>query len=112
MDPWRIVKEDPTKIDDGKTCYWCPRYKKEGVYDGICFIHPPNKHDEWSVRKNNWRKKKTSSSTSTQDSKPSITNQKLGLSSDLKAVIVANFHCTQEEADKLWSDTVQNSALN
>lgn len=74
--------------------------------------HPPKKHDEWIKRKNNWGKKKSNPTNSTPASEHSTIDQKLGLSSDLKAAMGANFQCTQEEADKLWSDTVQNSALN
>ena len=112
MEPWRIVKEGPTKVVDGKTWYWCPHHKREGLYDGMYVTHPPDKHDEWQERKTSWGKKKSASNTSTPASAASTSAQKLGLSSDLKATMVANFQCTQEEADKLWSDAVQNSSLN
>ena len=74
--------------------------------------HTPDKHDEWLERNTSWGKKKSASATSTSASTTSTSTQKLALSSDLKAAMVANFQCTQEEADKLWSDAVQNSSLN
>ena len=74
--------------------------------------HTPEKHDECIERKNNWGKKKSTSTNSTLASERSTTDQKLGLSSNLKAVKVESFQCTQEEAEKLWSDAVHNSALN
>ena len=111
LDPWRIVKEGATKVVDINTCYWCPRHIKEGFYDGMYVTHPPEKHNEWMDRKINWGKKK-SSKDSTTSSGNLTTDKKLGLSTDLKATMVASFQCTQEEMDKLWSDAVQNSALN
>ena len=75
-------------------------------------MYPSNKHDEWFECKNNWGKKSTPSSTSTLDLNPLTNNQRLGLIFDLKAVMVVNFQCAQEEEDKLWSDAVQNSVLN
>ena len=74
--------------------------------------HPLDKHDEWVERKTSWDKKQSTSATSKLASSTSTSTQKLALSSDLKAAMVANFQCTQEEADKLWSDAVQNSSLN
>ena len=57
-------------------------------------------------KKNHWDKKKSASTTSTSASTTFTSTQKLALSSDLKAAMVANFQCTHVEADKLWSDVV------
>ena len=112
LELWRIVKEGLTKIVDSKKWYWCPHHKKEGVYDGMYVTHPPEKQDEWIKQKNNWGKRKSTTTNSTLASERSIPDRKLGLISNLKAAMVASFQCTQEEADKLWLDAVQNSALN
>ena len=111
LELWRIVKEGPTIIVDNKTRYWWPIIKK-GIYDGMYVTHPPKNNDEWIKRKNSCGKKNSTPTNSTLASERSTTNQKLVLSSDLKAAMVTNVQCTQEEADKLWSDAVQNSALN
>ena len=74
--------------------------------------HQPDKHDEWVVRKTSWGKKKSISATYKSASTTSTSTQKLALSPDLKAAMIANFQCIHEEADKLWSNVVQNSALN
>ena len=37
---------------------------------------------------------------------------KLTLSNNLKASMVVNFNCSESEANKLWSNIVQNSSVN
>ena len=91
LDPWRIVKECSSKTVDDKTWHWFPHHKREGKYDGIYVAHTPDKHDEWLERKTSRDKKKSASATSTPASTTSTSTQKLALSSDLKATMVANF---------------------
>ena len=35
LEPWMIINEGLTKIDDDITWYWSPPYKIEGVYSGM-----------------------------------------------------------------------------
>ena len=112
LDPWRIVKEDPTKTVIERLWYWSPHHKRDSKYYGMYVAHPPDKHDKWLERKKSWGKKRSTTATSTPASTTLTATQKLGLSSDLKAAMVANFQCTQEEADKLRLDAVQNNDLN
>ena len=98
LDEWYIKKEGGTKTIDGETWYWCPHHKMEGTYDGVYVKHPKDKHDKWFERKNKFKRKDISSS----DAPPynSLKSQKLALSNNTKAAMVANFH-TQEQADIL-----------
>ena len=112
LDPWRMNKDGDTKVVDGKTWYWCPRHVLEGVYDGLYVTHPPGDHDAWADRKRNWRKNKSSSGQSSSGNasgaNPSSTDR-LTLSNNLKAAMVTNFQCTSEQAERLWSEVVQDS---
>ena len=40
------------------------------------------------------------------------TTPKLTLSNNLKAALVTNFNCSEADANSLWSEVVQNSAVN
>lgn len=97
---------------DGQTLHQYPHHKKEGVYDGIYVTHPPERHEELVEQKINWGKKESTPASSTPASTTSTIKRKIGLSSDLKATMAANFQYTKEEADKFCLDAVQNIALN
>ena len=112
LKPWRIENKGQTKIFDGMTWHQYPHQKTVDVYDGIYVNYKSKDHDAWVNHKKNWGEIKTPGATSSAGSQSSMADQKLGLSSDLKAVMVANFQCTQEEADRLRSDDVQNNTLN
>ena len=112
LDDWRMKKDGDSKVMDGKTWYWCPKHVQEGVYDGLYVTHKPEDHDAWQDRKRNWSKNKSSSGQSSSrtasGNNPSSTD-KLTLSNNLKAAMVTNFQCTSEQAERLWSEVVQDS---
>ena len=112
LDDWRMKKDGDSKTMDGKTWYWCPRHVQEGLYDGLYVTHRPEDHDAWADRKRNWKKNKSSSGQSSSGNasgdNPSSTDR-LTLSNNLKAAMVTNFQCTSEQAERLWSEVVQDS---
>ena len=74
----------------------------EGVYDSIYVHSPEDKHDKWLEREKGWKKKKDTTPTSSNPSSTTMpTSQKLTLSNNLKAVMVANFNCTEAESNTL-----------
>ena len=111
LDVWRMKYDGDSKVVDGKTWYWCKRHKQDGVYDGLYVTHKEEDHDDWLAKKSHWNKKKRSapapSTTSTSGSTPSA--DKLTLSNNLKAAMITNFQCTSDQAEKLWSEVVQDS---
>ena len=44
---WRTEKKEASVQRDGKTWWWCPHHKKEGLFDGLYMTHKPSEHDEW-----------------------------------------------------------------
>ena len=98
-------------VVDGKTWHWCKRHKKEGVYDDLFVTHREDDHDDWLDRKNKWKNKKRQATAPTTTSTSGATPlaYKLTLSNNLKAAMITNFQCTADQADKLWSEVVQDS---
>ena len=74
--------------------------------------HEAKDHNAWVDQKKNWKKGAKFNQPTPSDSTSLVTEHKLGLSTDLKAAMVANFQCTQEEIAKLWLDVIQNNDLN
>ena len=111
IEDFRMKYVGDSIVVDGKTWHWCKRHKKEGVYDGLYVTHREDDHDDWLDRKNNWKNKKRSATapttTSTSGATPSA--DKLTLSNNLKAAMITNFQCTADQAEKLWSEVVQDS---
>ena len=106
---WRIgvlYLMEKKKVVDRKMWYWCIHHKMEGVYDGIYVGHPEDDHDQWEERKINWKKKKNESTSDDPLSTLESNTKKCTLSNSLKA------HCTEAEANILWSEVVKNSSLN
>jgi len=55
---WRTEKKG-SKVDrDGKTWWWCPHHKAEGLFDGLYVTHKPEDYDEWKQNKKNFKKNK------------------------------------------------------
>lgn len=48
---WRTVKKGDKVDKEGKTWWWCPHHKKEGLFDGLYMPHKPSEHDEWKRQK-------------------------------------------------------------
>ena len=109
----RIKFDGKEKTVNGEKWYWCSKYVMDGVYDRMYVKHREEKHDEWLERKKGWKKGSKSVDTSNfSNSTGAATTPKLTLSNNLKAAMVTNFHCSEAEANSLWSEVVQNSSVN
>ena len=73
----------------------------EGTHSGMYINHEAKDHAAWVDWKNNWKKGTNFNQPTSSKSTSLLTENKLGLSTDLKAAMVANFQYTQEETDKL-----------
>ena len=63
-------------------------------------------------RKKNFNKNKKPPATTPSDTASSgdaSTTRKLTLINSIKAAMITNFQCTSEQAEKLWSEAVQDS---
>ena len=66
---WRMKKEGDTKTVDGKTWYWCPTERREGVYDGLYMpereitTDEAEKHEEGSTNEGGAEETKEEEST-------------------------------------------------
>ena len=109
MDIWRFKEDRNTKKVNGKQWWWCPLHVLEGIYDGLYVKHPPEKHSEWEERKKNNKLKSSSSKDSSASAATNTSKVKLSLSNSLKAAMVTNFQCSQEQADRLYSEVVQGN---
>ena len=109
MDDWRFKKDGDSKKVDGEQWWWCPHHVQEGVYDGLYVKHPPEKHAEWEERKKNNKLKSSSFKDSAASAATDTSKAKLSLSNSLKAAMVTNFQCSQEQADRLYSEVVQGN---
>ena len=112
LDDWRMKFDgNVSKVVAGKTWHWCKRHIQEGVYDGLYVTHKQEDHDDWVELRKNWNKNKKPSAGAPSDSNKSGSTpsaDKLTLSNNLKAAMVTNFQCTSEQAEKLWSEVVQD----
>ena len=112
LEDWRIVSDGKDKVVDNLTWYWCPNHEMEVVYDAMYVKHSEDKYDKWIERKKGRKKKKDNTTSRNPSSTTTPTSQKLTLNNNLKATMVTNFNCTEAEANNLWVDVVQNSAVN
>ena len=65
---WRTKKEGDKVNQEGKTWWWYPHHKKEGLFDGLYMPHKPSEHDDWICKKKEQYskyKKKENSGTGT-----------------------------------------------
>ena len=93
---WRTQKIGDKIDKDGKTWWWCPHHKKEGLFDGLYMTHKPSEHDNWAKnKKENWAKKKKADSSS--DSKT------LTLSDGLKQALMTEANLSAEQAEACWA---------
>ena len=86
---------------DGKTWWWCPHHKTEGLFDGLYVTHKPEDHDEWKKDKRNWMRKKNSSSSSASDGNSD--SGKLQLTDSMKQALMTDGNMTEEQATALWA---------
>ena len=88
---------------DGKEMWWCKFHKcPRGTYDGMYVMHPPEKHDEWQVRKDEFKanKKNKGEHKSDSNSKDS-TVKSFKLTDQLKAALCTKGQMTAETIDKI-----------
>ena len=109
---WRMTKDGDSKEVDGELWWWCPKHKVDGVYDGLYVKHKPEDHDDWLARKKKSKQAKRDGAPSLQNSSQNTNAKRLTLSNNLKAAMMSNFQCSEQQADKLWSEVVQNVDLN
>ena len=113
LEAWRIKFDGKEKTVDGVLWYLCSKHVIDGVYDAMYVKHPEDKHEEWLERKKGWKKGSKDTATSNESqSTCGVTTPKLTLSNNLKAAMIINFHCSEAEANSLWSEVVQNSSVN
>ena len=91
---------------DGKTWWWCPHHKAEGLFDGLYVTHKPEDHDEWKKDKRNYRRNKNSSSSSETDSNSG--SKKLQLTESMKQALMTDGNMTEEQATALWTKILGN----
>ena len=113
LEAWRIKFDGKEKTMDGVLWYWCSKHVIDGVYDGMYVKHLEDKHEEWLERKKGWKKGSKDTTTSNESQSTGVvTTPKLTLSNNLKAAMIINFHCSEAEANSLWSEVIQNSSVN
>ena len=105
---WRTEKKGDKVDKDGKTWWWCPHHKREGLFDGLYMPHKPSEHDEWKKKKDEKRaaqkgKRNGDSSSSSKGSK-----SKLQLTDAMRNALVTDGNMTAEQANALWSKLQEN----
>lgn len=109
---WRFKKTLGAKVDrNGKTWHWCHHQHNDGKETYV--THHPDNHTEWLERKEKIRclKKERSNggnSDSDNDSKPGE-KKNIALSDKPKAAMATKFRCSNVDAEKLWSEVVDQS---
>ena len=63
----------------------------EGICSGMYVKHEAKDHDAWVGWKKNWKKGAKFNQPASSESMPLVIEHKLGLSTDLTAVMVTNF---------------------
>ena len=99
---WRTIKKGDKVDKDGKTWWWCPHHKAEGLFDGLYVTHKSEDHDKWKKDKKNFRRNKSSSSSSV-DSESKSSTQKLQLTESMKQALMTDENMTEDQATALWS---------
>ena len=95
---WRTENKGEKCGRDGKTWYWCPHHKKEGLFDGLYMPHKPEDHDAWAKNKKEAREKRKASKSD----EPSSTT-KLQLTESMRQALVTQGNMTVEQANALWT---------
>lgn len=97
---WRTMKTEDKVVRDGKTWWWCPKHKVDGLFDGLYVTHKPEDHDEWSRQQKERRaKKKTAWSTNTSPSD----SGNLQLTESMKQALMTDGNMTSDQATALWT---------
>ena len=103
INPERLVYKGPKRTIDGKEMWWCPKHKcPKGTYDGMYVGHPPEKHDEWQVRTDEFKanKKNKGENKSESNSKDSKVKS-FKLTEQLKTALCTQGQMTAETIDKI-----------
>ena len=100
-----MTKTTDTLERDGKTWHWCPKHVVPGTYNGLYVTHKLEDHDEWKMRRDNWRAK-TRNPNSTIKLKEEAAKQdgdskKLALTDTLKAALLMRCDLTAAQVDDL-----------
>ena len=102
---WRTEKKGERCDRDGKTWWWCPHHKKEGLFDGLYMPHKPCDHDTWvKEKKEKAEQRKRGKGTSNYSQK----KPKLQLSDGMKQALVTQGKMTPEQATALWSNMMDS----
>ena len=110
---WRTIKKGDKVDKEGKTCWWCPHHKKEGLFDGLYMPHKPSEHDEWKKKKDERlaarrSAKNGSSSANSTKSNGGKNKNKLELTDAMKNALVTDGNMTEEQATALWAKLQEN----
>jgi len=123
IDKWRMKKDGATKSVEGKIYHWCPHHKLDGVFNGLYMTHDPGEgHQKWLENKRKMKEKRsknksgssggTSStgqnSSSSSSGTSSRSSGKMALSDKLKTVLATKLQISENEAQSLVGDVVQD----
>ena len=109
---WRTIKKGEKLDKDGKTWWWCPHHKKEGLFDGLYMPHKASEHDEWKKKKDERmaarKAAKRGSSANSTKSNGGKSKKKLELTDAMKNALVTDGNMTEEQATALWAKLQEN----
>ena len=103
---WRTEKKGDSVQRDGKTWWWCPHHKKEGLFDGLYMTHKPSEHDEWSRKQKEFYAKKKNKSNSANGSNASAS---LTLTDSMKQALMTQGNMSEDQAKACWAKVVQGN---
>ena len=97
---WRMKKEIPQCNHNGKTWYWCPHHKKEGLFDGLYMPHKSEDHDICRAKKYPNKKPHGANTTSSTENS---TSTKLQLTESMHNALVTEGNMTPGQDTALWA---------
>lgn len=102
---WRTKSQGKTATWKGREHTWCPKHKKEGVFDGMYYdSHTPETHDTWQAAMDAKYPKKGGAATTSANA--TAKNEKSLIISDaLKNALCTNLCVSEDDLAKIISDS-------
>ena len=108
IEKWRGTKEGDTKVVDGRTYYWCPHHKADGLYDGL-YVSSHKAEDHFTWKQNRYPPKGKDASANGGGPPKSEPSAKLSLNDRLKSVLSCKLMLSDADVESICKEVNQEN---